>query len=329
MLDVIFKYVGQGDSIIIHWNSDDGLKKTGIIDCNKFNNSIPTLDYIINQNIKEIEFVVLSHPHHDHFSGFYDFFEYCDNNGVLINCFYHTKHSHPDYLKQACKSVTAATDLYKLIEKIQNLFDSKKINKRPLDDFSQELILNKDLKLQCLSPSEREKDDFITTKNYIYDLEEETGNNLRSNILSTVFKLYSKDWYVLLTADCTNQTIRRISKNKNYFEEKLVLGQIPHHGSQYNFVRAFWNHKNREKGTYAAISVGENKYKHPSQYVIDKLIDLEYRPRFTADISQLKAINNKEDAKSTNLTLGIFSKPIIEGKDLHFQISSIGNIALI
>lgn len=65
---ITFKDVGQGDSIILEWDKD-GKKKIGIIDCNKYFGANPVLSYIKNpeNKVEEIEFLILSHPHHDHF----------------------------------------------------------------------------------------------------------------------------------------------------------------------------------------------------------------------------------------------------------------------
>ena len=67
MLKITFLEVGQGDSIIVEWKKNKKLK-IAIIDCNsKPGNENPTIDFIKNTNYKEIEFVILSHPHTDHF----------------------------------------------------------------------------------------------------------------------------------------------------------------------------------------------------------------------------------------------------------------------
>ena len=82
---VNFKNVGQGDSIIIEW--DD---KIGIIDCNIYKDSNPVLEYISQKDIEEIEFIILSHFHFDHFSGFPKLFDYCRDNKIKIKYFFHT-----------------------------------------------------------------------------------------------------------------------------------------------------------------------------------------------------------------------------------------------
>ena len=81
MINVNFKNVGQGDSIIIEWKRDS-LSKIGIIDCNLMGNKNPTLEHIISSNYSEIDFIILSHPHYDHFSGLVQILEYCELNKI-------------------------------------------------------------------------------------------------------------------------------------------------------------------------------------------------------------------------------------------------------
>ena len=82
-MNVTFKYIGQGDSIILVWN-DSGLVKVGIIDCNNHNGSILTHIKSLGSSIF-IEFIVLSHPHDDHFSGLLDLILYLNDNNIPIN----------------------------------------------------------------------------------------------------------------------------------------------------------------------------------------------------------------------------------------------------
>ena len=93
-LKVTFKDVGQGDSIIIEWRKNSK-SYVGIIDCNlKTNNRNPILEHIKILSTKEISFIILSHPHYDHFSGFEDLFNYCEKNKIIIKNFIHTAHAN-------------------------------------------------------------------------------------------------------------------------------------------------------------------------------------------------------------------------------------------
>lgn len=67
MINVEFFNVDQGDTIILEWEYDKK-KLIGIIDANinKANNN-PLLSFLQQSVYKEIEFIILTHLHFDHF----------------------------------------------------------------------------------------------------------------------------------------------------------------------------------------------------------------------------------------------------------------------
>jgi beta-lactamase superfamily II metal-dependent hydrolase len=71
----------------------EGWKKyVGIIDSALANGQNKTLDYLNSNSIDEIEFIVLSHLHYDHFSGMADIFEHCIAKNIRVKYFYHSLH---------------------------------------------------------------------------------------------------------------------------------------------------------------------------------------------------------------------------------------------
>ena len=101
MIEVTFLNVDQGDSIILKWQTNEG-SKYGLIDSNLVNNTINrTQTYLAQEQVKAIEFIILSHPHEDHFSGLEDVLKYCYYNRIQVKNFYHTASQTPEYLKAA------------------------------------------------------------------------------------------------------------------------------------------------------------------------------------------------------------------------------------
>lgn len=97
MIRITFKDVGQGDSIILEW-VNNSVEEFGIIDCNKKGKLNPTLDYIRTINPKELQLVVLSHPHRDHYSGFEELLLFCKEKRIKIKRFAHSlNHIGTDY----------------------------------------------------------------------------------------------------------------------------------------------------------------------------------------------------------------------------------------
>ena len=93
-MKITFKDVGHGDTIVCQWTSD-GKNKIGIIDCNKKRRRNPLIDFLKVTNIESIEFVIISHPHRDHFSGIEDLLAYCRDKNLNIKYFAHTATLHP------------------------------------------------------------------------------------------------------------------------------------------------------------------------------------------------------------------------------------------
>ncbi|MCY7362979.1 MAG: hypothetical protein LH629_13085, partial [Ignavibacteria bacterium] len=63
MITVLFKNVGQGDSILVEW-LNGSQKHFGIIDCNLYESRNPLLEELANRNIEFIDFIILSHLHY-------------------------------------------------------------------------------------------------------------------------------------------------------------------------------------------------------------------------------------------------------------------------
>lgn len=86
MVDITFKYVGNGDSIIIEYLVNDS-KKIGVIDVctNAGNNAV--LSHIKKEQYSKIEFLIISHFHHDHCSGLKALLKYCEDNKIEIGFF--------------------------------------------------------------------------------------------------------------------------------------------------------------------------------------------------------------------------------------------------
>jgi len=327
MLRITFKAVGQGDSILIEWADNQGFMHIGIIDCNLVNGGrSPVLEYIKQSGYRKIEFLVLSHPHSDHFSGFFSLLEYCESEAIQLGVFYHSCHAVPDYLKAASQSITSSREAFNLFHKILQLYKEEKMDKKILDQTEYPILeLSNMLKIKCLSPSERERDSYISNKKYYYN-EEADGNNPKANLLSSILKIYceEEDWYVLLTADADASTFLRLDKkHKSEFEGELILAQCPHHGSRLNCKRVFWKNKKKATKCYVAFSVGENKYGHPNQWTKDTFIENGFLLRFTTDMSKL---NRSETSETASRLLSSFSQPVSFESDLAFEIQRGGAV---
>jgi beta-lactamase superfamily II metal-dependent hydrolase len=268
-MKITFKDVGQGDSILLEWEVD-GVDKVGIIDCNKKEKSNPVAEYIDKCNYKEIEFIILSHPHSDHFSGMLGLLDIIEKKGIKVLRFAHTLlilgSDYFKFLHQVEYDISALLNLKKLIERVSNLRDTNVIKKIDCVLENWQIELKSDTILKCLSPSHCEAEKFVSIVNY-----NPTGSKSKAssaaNYLSTLFKLVIKDKFYLFTSDSEIFTFERLlheNTHKNLVEKKLHICQLPHHGSSKNYLPEFWDFINKGEDLSAVASAGYNpKYKHP------------------------------------------------------------------
>lgn len=309
MVRLTFKNVGQGDSIILEWTRK-GDKKIGIIDCNLHDGSNPVLDYIIDNKIQSIEFLILSHTHYDHFSGFYDLVSYCRSNNISIRIFMHTAKLSAQYILNSIRSRVAESALDDLFALLLDMSKKGELKVSGIDDNKYlQIPLSDDFTMEVLSPSSIEEQKFVKGENYPFD--EEDGNSKpNANWLSTILRIFSKDVYVLLTSDVEGSALSRIGKDKQkrIDKSKLVLAQVPHHGSKGNLNKFFWQSRKRKPNTKVVISVGKNGYKHPSK---DVLTFFDGQSNYVVERTDDGSVPAKTKKAITNsLLLNLISKTV-------------------
>ncbi len=245
MVVVNFKNVGQGDSIIIEWAD-----KIGIIDCNLYENRNPVLDYISNKSITEIEFIVLSHFHFDHFSGMPELFKYCFEKNIKINWFFHT-------LAECVLQIYNKIIVRKKIEKASSEFFKylEILDKNVINDLhvnhKTSIELSNTMKMSFLAPIEQTGINIakqikrkINTKQFTY---------FDINKLSTVTYIENESESILLTSDAVKNSFKHLQKKIN---KNVALVQIPHHGSFLNIHKDFWQQLNKKDNCPGVFSVG-------------------------------------------------------------------------
>lgn len=306
MIKVTFLNVGQGDSIVLEWIDENQKNIVGIIDSNKTNTGNPTINFLETIKFDHIKFIILSHPHSDHFSGILNLLNYCEKNLIKVKYFSHTSIIKAEYFNSCFKDNISTTEFINLFTKLKKMDLENNIVCNAVNvGLCDTIPLNADLYLKFLSPSKVEQDRFINNENYNDLHEEEAGSNPQANALSTIIKIYSNSWYILLTADSDKPSFLRILKKQNSeISQKMVLGQGPHHGSKLNFAHLFWQKIIKEDETPIVISVGKNGYGHPNLDVIKKFENLKFNVTTTTSIFD---INNS--VSPIQKALGVFSKP--------------------
>ncbi|MFC1734014.1 MBL fold metallo-hydrolase, partial [candidate division KSB1 bacterium] len=252
------------------------------------------LNHLISKKYREIEYIFLSHPHFDHYSGFPQLLDYCTENNIKIKHFFHTCRAVYDYIKVAVKTVEAAqkiTYIFKVVKKLsqeteleENYIEANKHIKIPIQN---------GVYLEILSPSSKEVDKYLATESYPFEKEEQHHNNPRSNLLSLILKLSGKDWYLLLTSDAEKWSLIRLgTKEKHKVKGKLLLGQSSHHGSFHNHNNDFWRKRERETNTPIFFSAGTNIYNHPHKSVVSFFVNQQYDIYSTNRVGGLTSISD-------------------------------------
>lgn len=268
-MKITFKDVGQGDSIIIEWTNES--PKIGIIDCCVYKANNPIVNFLKINNYSEIEFLFISHPHIDHYSGILELLEYCEKNKIIIKLFAHTMTPHPDYLNWVEIDETDLILLRKIIFKTNDLRTRNIIKKINHIVENWYFYFNDSLFLKAISPSD------IETKHYTSKIDYFKNENrqlcsLAANYLSSLFVISStkSEHYSLLTSDSQQITFKRLKvESFSEVKKKIILFQIPHHGSKKSLLIEFWDSIIYEEKCNAAISAGLHlRYNHPDYEVV-------------------------------------------------------------
>jgi len=294
---------GQGDCIVLEWEDEDNVSKIGIIDCNERNRNPEKLyKYLSKKSYKEIDFILMTHPHNDHYSGMNKLMQYCFSkpNVIKINTSYSSiggvsaQHDYEidNFLelihKEPKEDNAKKKAINRLKKKLSKLLRERRIAKengligRRLDAIgaSSVIPLNKVFELRCVSPSEKEREIFIEKEKKKvaspkYSPDKEPENNPLANYLSISLVLYNKlteKSVALFTSDCESDTFDRLLEHIHSKEVKpfnnFLLVQVPHHGSSKNHNPNFWN-KKIVANAHSFLSVGRNSWGHPDKTVVN------------------------------------------------------------
>jgi hypothetical protein len=265
LIKIIFKNVGQGDSILIRWEKDSQYHY-GIIDCNLYKDKNPLLEEIVLQKIRCFDFVILSHLHYDHYSGLGSFFKYCIDTSIKIKSFLHTftvEYLHILDMGFVPKKQEYETELF--LESMQSALDKKIIERiNDVSNVTGPIQLTDDIDLSFLAPwgedsiaLARERANYKNNKSLTFP---------DMNRMSTIIKVSNKEYCLLLTSDARKKAFRRIPKS---ITEKILLAQAPHHGSNANLYYKFWDSLTISKSCPCIFSVGDVKRdKLPNKEVV-------------------------------------------------------------
>ena len=277
-LTITYNGAERGESIILEWPSAKKERMIGIIDSGRGRmGKNAAIEFVQTNSIKIIEFILLSHPHYNKYSGMLDLIEYCEKENILIRNFFHTSHlpaagfESKDEFERLITigSFTESSKrlLLNLFFKLNEMYKKGMYVAIIGSDFT--LSLNKDLKLSILSPSYTELTHAYKI-NYTRNSMVRAENNPAANYLSTVTRINTSEWQVLFTSDAMRETFQRIlgEDNVDLFAAKTVFFEAPHHGSQRSFDQNFWSRLNIVSDSIGVFT--QNRFwDYPNKEVID------------------------------------------------------------
>lgn len=306
-MKITFKDVGQGDSIIVEWIKD-GINKIGIIGCCKKGKINPTLIHIENLKYSEIEFIILSHPHKDHYSGLFELLKYIEKNKIIVKRFSQTiMLAGPTvYWKYFEINSSDSRQLKQIIKKIRELFELNLIKKNDTLLDGKSFKIEDNIELECLAPCTDDVGLYQKIVKLDADINLKEASHA-ANLLSTVIKLQIDDNFILFTSDAECSALLGIINNYSakFKGAKFHVCQLPHHGSEKNNYEEFWQIVETIDDKHAIISAGQNKkYNHPSYSVIEKFNDDGYQIHCTNIVHGMTEFtNNLKALKKASLTL--------------------------
>ncbi len=305
-MNITFKNVGQGDSILLEWERDN-ISHYGLIDCNLFNGLNPILDEVKIKKIIRFDFIIVSHLHYDHYCGFADLLEYCIDNKIYIENFFHTFET--EYFRLFSLILASQKQqmvTQKFLSVLERAIGEKIIlNIDKVSSNSASIFIFNDIFLNFKAPL---GEDFFTFSRSQARYQKKISSTAPDfHQLATIIEISNSEKSVLLTSDANSKAFKRLVKK---ITKEVQLVQVPHHGSKYNLYQGFWENLTLKIDCPALFSVGESpKDELPDKEVVEFFDTLKFYNESTNYVygikdfypMKLKSINLKAASISTFL----------------------------
>ena len=247
----MFKNVGQGDTILFRWRSLDKLK-IGIIDCNRYQGRNPLLEELRSIKEKfEIEFILITHGHIDHYSGIIDVLNFASSENIQILNVASTLNPVIFPYLQITLARSEKLQLVNLTETI-NAFHEKGLIKNiyPIFDSISQFEMGPGFILNCMFP--KHQDYTKIGKIVLKYANKEISTKPDLNNIASIFRLDFSEGIILFTSDAPVHALNSLMKELN--DVTCFLVQVPHHGSEKNHSNAVWSSIKKIENCPAVIS---------------------------------------------------------------------------
>ena len=268
-LEITMVDVGQGDGFV--FTIDD---KVVVVDCGPMHNYTKMTDYLESIGCKEINLLILTHPHQDHFGGLSSILSTFRVDKIYTTRI--TSKVHKSFLEKM--QLIYYNHIIGLFNKVNNYDRVKSIYYK--DSTLKKISVTDDLQIRFLSPEKA--------------WPESINNN------SIVFLLSYKDVRALFTGDIEIEQEERLINEYESELRNLDILKISHHGSYTSSSIRFLKVTHPE---IVLLSCGfGNQYKHPHMSSITRLEIMSgkiYRTDETGTISLV--IKNSDDIEANTV----------------------------
>lgn len=294
MLDVWVLNVGHGDSIVIRFaNGQESI--VGVIDSNRVGNEPPrALTVLHSINAVDLDFVALTHPHADHYSGLHDvmvafagrvrsFYSF-PVTGTAQNYLPRLARMYARIVKESDSNPLRekAADFVRLVKHLDSL--GSRIQWLELSGPSNTLIdlPGSGLKVSALLPLRRQKGAFFQA---IRDGSMNVLESLAANEMSTAIRVEYAGRTFVFGGDASSSSWRehrRVSLRNGPAASGQVV-KLPHHGSADDCDEEVLDYiflgSSEDSQRVALISA--NGRTHPAPAVLRALVDRKIHPYCT------------------------------------------------
>lgn len=249
-LHLVFCDVGQGDAIYIKTprGSDiliDGGPNEKVLSC--LSNHMPFYD-------REIELLILTHPHVDHLTGLVSVLDRYQVKKLILENIY-VNNSVFEMFRQKVNQEKA--EIFNPKEGDRIIIDGVELTAL----WPRKVLGDKDLWKANISGQMAKSGS--AKENYQKVLGASTINS-DLNETSLVFQVSFNDFKALLTGDAGNKVLSNISFLKSASGDFNVL-KVPHHGSKTSLTTTLID---QLRPKTAVISVGKNSFGHPAEEIL-------------------------------------------------------------
>lgn len=349
-------FFGEGNGETIFLELPNG--KIGIVDCGNKIFIDWFKQYIITNNITEIDFIVWTHPHADHTSYFPSLLDLCKENNIKITHFMRfgirkftvisnliEEQCQKEYINSDIKILSDVDEailaeefkpscLKRTIDKVRSLKnDGLIININNSLCYGQSLFsknsLHKDIEIFCLAPTDEDIETYYQQARKLADKSLTSSTFCLSsslhNVISVALCVKYGEASIVLGGDVLERAWQSVLDNNRhtyYSHNQLNLIKIPHHGSETAYLEDIWNIWGKD--IYSVICP-------LAKYPLPKISDLENFIKHTSKIFILKdkRINTLLDfitQKAIGVRENRSSSSVHNTSHITFEISTSGEI---